>query len=196
MGIADWAWTRSAIRSSTPAGWRSQDGRPGRSSRPGDPASRQPDLVSRTELVFAGPLSGDERHQIEAAGKDGSVRAVGTLARQETCDSRARLTLSCSSQGAVDGASDGEALRVSGRRSADSGAWRRLGGRAHSERDRQWVGRRCGRSQRDRRCPGGGRPASEDRRWPNEAAGRYSYVRIAAGLSDHVQRWVAPATGS
>lgn len=45
---------------------------------------RRPDLVRRLEVVFAGPLSREERALLEARSADGVVSAVGTLERPDT----------------------------------------------------------------------------------------------------------------
>ena len=154
--------------------------------------SRQPDLVSRTELVFAGPLSGDERHQIEAAGKDGSVRAVGTLARQETL----RL------QSAAD------TLLVLTGRGRRSEATAKLYEYLAASRPILVLGEGSAAARIVRETASGSVTAADDpsaiahaladavlrpktAAEPNEAAGRYSYERIAARLSDHVQQLVA-----
>jgi glycosyltransferase involved in cell wall biosynthesis len=61
----------------------------GRSPRPLLEAVEQlriedPAVAERLELVFAGPLSGDERELIERPSLDGSTRAVGSLDRART----------------------------------------------------------------------------------------------------------------
>src|SRR5439155_7823574 len=43
-----------------------------------------PALADRIELVFAGPLSGEERELIERPALDGGARAVGSLDRART----------------------------------------------------------------------------------------------------------------
>jgi glycosyltransferase involved in cell wall biosynthesis len=45
---------------------------------------REPELAARLELVFAGPLTPEERDQLAAADLDGMVRHVGNLERAES----------------------------------------------------------------------------------------------------------------
>ena len=154
--------------------------------------SRQPDLVSRTELVFAGPLSGDERHQIEAAGKDGSVRAVGTLARQETLrlQSAADTLLLLTGRGRRSEATAklyeylaaGRPILVLGEGSAAARiVSETASGSVAAADDPSAIAHALADAVL--------RPKTVAE--PNEAAGRYSYERIAARLSDHVQQLVA-----
>jgi glycosyltransferase involved in cell wall biosynthesis len=45
---------------------------------------RGSDVPERLELVFAGPLSGEERELLENGSQNGTVRIVGTLPREQT----------------------------------------------------------------------------------------------------------------
>jgi glycosyltransferase involved in cell wall biosynthesis len=157
---------------------------------------RHPDLAARVELVFAGPLSAEEREQIKAAGDDGSVRGVGTLDRRETLrlQKAADTLLLLTGRGRRSEATAklyeylaaGRPILVLGEGSAAARVVRETGaGSTASADDPVAIAAALEKLMY--------RPKAAAVR--REAAGRYSYPRIAAELSDHVQRLTAVGLG-
>ena len=154
--------------------------------------SRSPDLAARTELVFAGPLSGEERQQIAAAGHDGSVRAVGTLGREQTLrlQAAADTLLLLTGRGRRSEATAklyeylaaGRPILVLGPGSAAARVVSETGsGKVAAADDPAAIAAALEEAVQS--------PKPRARR--SEAADRYSYANIAAELSEHVQRLVA-----
>jgi glycosyltransferase involved in cell wall biosynthesis len=151
--------------------------------------SRRPDLAARTELVFAGPLSAEEREQIEAAGENGSVRSVGTLGREQTL----RLQRSA------------DTLLLLTGRGRRSEATAKLYEYLAAARPILVLGPGSAAARIVSETGTGSVAAADDPAAiavaleravespetavsPGEAANRYSYPRIAAELSEHVGR--------
>jgi glycosyltransferase involved in cell wall biosynthesis len=152
--------------------------------------SRRPDLAGRLELVFAGPLSPGEQQQIEdAAAEGGSVRAVGTLDRravlglQRSADTLLLLTgrnrRSEATAKLFEYLAAGRPILVLGQTSAAARIVEETdSGRSVPADDPVAIAAALEATVGEGDPPGAG----------GEAAERYSYERIAAELSGHLER--------
>jgi glycosyltransferase involved in cell wall biosynthesis len=155
---------------------------------------RHPKLGERVEVVLAGPLSGSERELIGQAELDGSVRAVGTLPREETLrlQSAADVLLLITGRSRSSEATAklyeylaaGRPILVLGEGTAAAEIVRGAGaGMVTSATDPVAIADAIAQLVEHAPAMEGTSPAIE----------RYSYSSIAAELADHLERICGPA---